>query len=130
MNQIQIPIVVLGATIGMWLFYVQHQYESTYWSQRPEWSHEQAALEGSSYYDLPSPIMWLTGYIGIHHVHHLSSRIPFYKLPKVLKAYPELKDISRLKFFESLKSVRLTLWDENARRLISFREARSLPTAA
>ncbi len=127
---IQIPIIVLGATIGVWMFYVQHQYESTYWSQRPEWTHEQAALHGSSFYDLPKPLMWLTGYIGIHHVHHLSSRIPFYKLPKVLKAYPELKDVGRLKFVESLRCIRLSLWDENAKRLISFREARSLLAAA
>lgn len=126
---IQIPIVVLGASIGVWLFYVQHQYESTYWNQRPEWTHEQAALHGSSFYDLPQPFMWLTGNIGIHHVHHLSSRIPFYKLPKVLKAYPELKTTSRLKFIESLNCVRLALWDENSQRLISFREARSLAVA-
>lgn len=122
---IQLPIIVLGATIGVWMFYVQHQYEETYWNTRPEWTHEQAALEGSSYYDLPKPIMWLTGNIGIHHVHHLSSRIPFYKLPKVLKTYPELKNVGRLKFIESLKTVHLALWDENAKRLISFKEARN-----
>jgi omega-6 fatty acid desaturase (delta-12 desaturase) len=126
---IQIPVVTIGATIGVWLFYVQHQYESTYWSQRPEWTHEQAALLGSSFYDLPKPLMWLTGNIGIHHVHHLSSRIPFYKLPKVLKAYPELKNVSRLELLDSFNCVRLTLWDENARKLISFREARNLAPA-
>ncbi len=120
---IQLPVVVLGASIGVWLFYVQHQYEDTYWDTRPDWTHEHAALHGSSFYDLPKPIMWITGYIGIHHVHHLSSRIPFYKLPKVIEAHPELKDISRLKFWESLNCVRLALWDENARRLVSFRDA-------
>lgn len=127
---IQLPIVVLGASIGVWLFYVQHQYEDTYWDMRPEWSRENGALQGSSYYDLPKPIMWITGYIGIHHVHHLSSRIPFYKLPKVIKAYPELKEIGRLKFWESLRCVHLALWDENAKRLISFRDARRLQFAA
>lgn len=126
---IQLPIVVLGASIGVWLFYVQHQYEDTYWDTRPEWSRENGALQGSSYYDLPKPIMWITGYIGIHHVHHLSSRIPFYKLPKVMKAHPELKDIGRLKFWESLRSVHLALWDENAKKLISFRDARRLQFA-
>lgn len=120
---IHIPVVVLGASIGVWLFYVQHQYEETYWDKRPDWTHEHAALHGSSFYDLPKPIMWITGYIGIHHVHHLSSRIPFYKLPKVIEAHPELKDISRLKFWESLNCVRLALWDENAKRLVSFRDA-------
>ncbi len=126
---IQLPIVVLGASIGVWLFYVQHQYEATYWEVRPEWTHEHAALHGSSYYDLPKPIMWLTGYIGIHHVHHLSSRIPFYTLPKVIKAYPELKEIGRLKFRESLRCVKLALWDENNKQLISFKEARPLLAA-
>lgn len=126
---IQLPIVMLGASIGVWLFYVQHQYEDTYWDRRPDWTHEHGALQGSSYYDLPQPIMWITGYIGIHHVHHLSSRIPFYKLPKVLKTYPELKKIGRLKFLESLRCVHLVLWDENAKKLISFREAQRLQLA-
>ncbi len=126
---IQIPIVVLGASIGVWLFYVQHQYEATYWDVRPDWTHEHAALHGSSYYDLPKPIMWLTGNIGIHHVHHLSSRIPFYTLPKVMKAYPELKEIGRLKFRESLRCVKLALWDENSKQMISFRDARHLTPA-
>lgn len=126
---IQIPIVTVGAAIGVWLFYVQHQFDETYWETRPEWTHEQAALHGSSFYDLPKPFMWLTGNIGIHHVHHLSSRIPFYKLPTVLKAHPELKNVSRLKFVESLKCIRLALWDEASRRLISFKEAGQLTTA-
>lgn len=123
---IQIPIVTVGAAIGVWLFYVQHQFDETYWETRPEWKHEHAALHGSSFYDLPKPFMWLTGNIGIHHVHHLSSRIPFYKLPKVLKANPELKDISRLKFIESLKCINLAIWDDASRRLISFKEAGNL----
>ncbi|WP_236994642.1 fatty acid desaturase [Granulosicoccus antarcticus] len=127
---IQLPIVVLGASIGVWMFYVQHQYEETYWDTRPEWSHENGALQGSSYYDLPKPIMWITGYIGIHNVHHLSSRIPFYKLPNVIKAYPELKEIGYLNFWDSVKCVRLALWDENAKKLISFRDARRLQFAS
>ena len=126
---IQIPVVTLGAAIGVWLFYVQHQYESTYWHKKPEWNHENAALQGSSYYDLPQPFMWITGNIGIHHVHHLSSRIPFYKLPKVLKTHPELKEIGRLKFVESLKCIHLALWDDAARQLISFKDARQLTAA-
>ena len=127
---IQIPVVTLGAAIGVWLFYVQHQYENTYWNTKPEWNHEHAALQGSSFYDLPQPFMWITGNIGIHHVHHLSSRIPFYKLPTVLKTHPELKEIGRLKFKESLKCIHLTLWDDAARQLISFKEARQLTAAA
>ena len=126
---IQLPIIVLGASIGVWLFYVQHQYEDTYWNTRPEWTHEHSALHGSSFYDLPKPIMWMTGYIGIHHVHHLSSRIPFYKLPKVIKEYPELREIGKLKFLESLKCVHLALWDENTRKLVSFRDIRRMQFA-
>lgn len=121
---IHLPIVVVGATIGVWLFFVQHQYEDTYWETRPEWSRQNSALQGSSYYDLPKPVMWITGYIGIHHVHHLSSQIPFYQLPKVIQTHPELLDIGRLKFWESLRCVRLALWDENAKLLISFEDAR------
>ena len=119
-------MVTLGAAIGVWLFYVQHQYEDTYWNTKPEWNHEHAALQGSSYYDLPQPFMWITGNIGIHHVHHLSSRIPFYKLPKVLKTHPELKEIGRLRFVESLKCIHLALWDDTAKQLISFKDARQL----
>lgn len=122
---VQLPLVVLAASIGVWLFYVQHQFDQTYWDVKPGWTHEQAALHGSSYYDLPKPLMWLTGNIGIHHVHHLSSKIPFHKLPSVINSHPELKEIGRLTTWQSLKCVRLTLWDESARRLISFREARA-----
>ena len=126
---VHVPIVLICASIGVWLFYIQHQYEDAHWEKEPDWSREYAALHGSSYYDLPAPIMWLTGYIGIHHVHHLSSRIPFYNLSRVLREFPELKDIQRLTFLQSLKSVRLTLWDENAKRLISFKDAGQLSCA-
>ena len=126
---VQLPLVVLGASIGVWLFYVQHQFDETYWDVKPNWTHEHAALHGSSYYDLPRPLMWLTGNIGIHHVHHLSSKIPFHKLPTVISAHPELKSIGRLTAWDSLKCVRLTLWDEHAKRLISFKEARHLVPA-
>jgi len=128
---VQIPLIVTGGSIGIWLFYVQHQFDDTYWSRRPDWTAEKAAMEGSSFYDLPKPIMWITGYIGIHHVHHLSSKIPFYKLPKVLKDHPELKETSRLSFRESLKCIRLALWDEVENKMVSFAEARNrFPAAA
>lgn len=118
---IQLPIILIGATAGVWLFYVQHQFDPTYWERAPFWEREKAALEGSSFYDLPKPLMWITGNIGIHHVHHLASRIPFYKLPKVIANHPELIGSSRLTFWQSLKCVRLTLWDEEARKLVPFR---------
>ncbi len=121
---IQIPIVVIGASIGVWMFYVQHQFDETHWDRDPNWTHENAALHGSSYYDLPKPLMWITGNIGIHHVHHLSSRIPFHKLPQVVKDFPELQTVGRLTLMESLRCVKLTLWDEKKGELISFRELR------
>jgi omega-6 fatty acid desaturase (delta-12 desaturase) len=116
--------MLIGATIGVWLFYVQHQFEGVAWSRNGEWKREDAALQGSSHYDLPPVLRWLTANIGIHHVHHLSSRIPFYRLPDVLRDHPELHGMSRIGLVESFKTVRLALWDEAAQRLVSFREIR------
>jgi omega-6 fatty acid desaturase (delta-12 desaturase) len=115
---VHLPVVLLGASIGVWLFYVQHQFEETSWEKEPDWSHPDAALHGSSFYDLPQPLMWVTGNIGIHHLHHLNSRIPFYRLPEALRAWPELKDIGRLTLWQSFGCVRLGLWDEDSRRLV------------
>jgi omega-6 fatty acid desaturase (delta-12 desaturase) len=120
---VHLPVVILGAAIGVWLFYVQHQFDETHWSRPPDWSQEEAALRGSSFYDLPKPLMWLTGNIGIHHLHHLSSRIPFYRLPRVLKDFPELENVGRITLWQSFKCVNLNLWDEAGKKLISFREA-------
>ncbi len=120
---VQLPITLLAASIGVWLFYVQHQFEQTVWEHSDDWSLQDAALHGSSHYDLPGPLRWLTANIGIHHVHHLCSRIPYYRLPKVLKDYPELQNVSRLTLLDSLACVRLTLWDKNRQKLVSFREA-------
>ena len=117
---IQLPVVLVGASIGVWLFYVQHQFERTSWEHDPDWTHAAAALHGSSFYDLPKPLMWLTGNIGIHHLHHLCSRIPFYRLPEVLADHPELRTIGRITLWQSLKCVRLTLWDEERKLLVPF----------
>jgi len=122
---VQIPITLMAATGGVWLFYVQHQFEDTHWAESSDWNFQHAALHGSSHYDLPRPLRWLSGNIGIHHVHHLAARIPFYRLPEVLKDFPELKGVSRITFFESLKCVKLVLWDESMLRLVSFREERA-----
>ncbi len=121
---VQTPILLLATSIGVWLFYVQHQFEDTYWAEEQDWSLPDAALQGSSHYALPGVLSWFTANIGVHHVHHLSSRIPFYRLPQVLRDYPELEDTGRLTLLESLKCVRLVLWDESCRRLISFNELR------
>jgi acyl-lipid omega-6 desaturase (Delta-12 desaturase) len=121
---VHLPIVIVGAAIGVWLFYVQHQFDPTHWEHQPEWNAEAAALEGCSCYDLPKPLMWLTGNIGIHHLHHLSSRIPFYRLPQVLKDFPVLKEQAHhLTFWQSIKCINLALWDEGNKKLISFRLA-------
>lgn len=122
---VQLPITLLAATAGVWLFFVQHQFEDTHWSQADSWNFQHAALHGSSHYELPSVLRWLTGNIGIHHVHHLSSKVPFYRLPQVLEDYPELREVGRIGMLDSIRCVKLVLWDEQAGRLISFREARA-----
>ncbi|MDG2403737.1 MAG: fatty acid desaturase [Paracoccaceae bacterium] len=119
------PTLYVAATLGVWLFYVQHQFEDTHWDAKEDWQVHDAALHGSSHYDLPKALMWITGNIGIHHVHHLYSRIPFYRLTEVLRDHPVLASSQhRLTFIESLRSVKLHLWDEHRRKLVSFAEAR------
>lgn len=122
---VHLPIVVIASSIGVWMFYVQHQFEDTFWSETGGWDFHEAALRGSSYYDLPWPLRWLTANIGIHHVHHLHARIPSYRLPRVLRDHPGLREIGRLTLLESLRCVRLVLWDEGKKRLVTFREART-----
>lgn len=123
---VNIATLLLAATVGVWLFYVQHQFEGATWARNAEWRRDDAALTGSSHYDLPPVLRWFTANIGIHHVHHLASRIPFYRLPRVLRDYPELGSISRVGLWQSLGFARLALWDEANRRLVSFREVRNL----
>jgi omega-6 fatty acid desaturase (delta-12 desaturase) len=119
---VHLPIMLLAATAGVWLFYVQHQFEHAAWTRNGEWSLHDAALHGSSHYDLPTFLRWFTANIGVHHVHHLCSRIPYYRVPRVLRDHPELRDIGRLTLRESLRCVRLALWDERQNRLMSSHE--------
>ncbi len=119
---VHLPIVILAATLGVWLFYVQHQFEETHWSPNDQWDPQQAALEGSSFYDLPFFLRWATANIGAHHIHHLHSKIPYYRLHKILKEHPELKGVSRITLWESFRCVQLHLWDEAKGKLISFRD--------
>lgn len=119
---VQLPVVALAASLGVWLFYVQHQFEETVWAKSEIWNQHEAALYGSSHYDLPQPLKWMSANIGIHHVHHLYSRIPFYRLPEVLRDHPELAGIHRLTLAESLACVKLKLWDEARQRMVTFRE--------
>jgi len=121
---VHLPIILLAASAGVWLFYVQHQFEDTFWRQNADWNFQDAALMGSSHYDLPPPLRWLTANIGLHHVHHLASRIPYYRLPAVLRDFPELKSTGRMTLRQSLGCVRLALWDEANRRMTGFPELR------
>jgi omega-6 fatty acid desaturase (delta-12 desaturase) len=121
---VHVPVLIVSCTAGVWLFYVQHQFDTTYWEHDGRWQYETAALAGCSYYKLPKVLQWCTGNIGIHHVHHLHAGIPNYFLPKVMERFPELQQAPTLTMWQSFKCVPLALWDEQMRRLVSFREAR------
>ncbi len=122
---VHLPITLVAATLGVWFFYVQHQFEHTHWSSGQDWSFHTAALHGSSHYDLPLILRWFSANVGVHHVHHLAGRIPFYRLPEVLRQVPVLASMSRVTLGESFRTVRLVLWDEQKRRLVSFAVARA-----
>ena len=117
---IQLPVALITTVIGVWLFYVQHQFEPTYWEHDDRWVYDAAALQGSSYYRLPKVLQWATGNIGLHHIHHLHPRIPNYRLQRVLDEHAELRDVPTLTLFDSFRCVSLTLWDERARKLVPF----------
>jgi omega-6 fatty acid desaturase (delta-12 desaturase) len=127
---VHVPITLLAASIGVWLFYVQHQFEETFWARAATWTLPEAALHGSSYYDLPLILRWFTANIGVHHVHHMCSRIPYYRLPRVLRDHPQLKDVGRITLSESVRCIRFALWDEERGRMISFRQLRTLRRSA
>lgn len=116
------PVVHLASAIGGWLFFVQHQFEETQWDKAGSWDFQVAALLGSSFYDLPRALNWFTGNIGLHHIHHLNSMIPNYRLQECLNASPELQSLNRLTLIESFKCAGLKLWDEKQRRMIRFDE--------
>ena len=122
---VHLPITFLAAAIGVWLFYVQHQFEETFWDRDEDWNFYEASLRGSSHYDLPHVLRWFTANIGIHHIHHLCSRIPYYRLPRVLRDHPQLAAPGRLTLWQSLGCVRMALWDEGQRRGVSFREIKA-----
>lgn len=122
---IQAPILLISGAAGIWLFYVQHQFRETFWARSESWSMRDGALHGSSHYDLPAVLKWFTANIGVHHIHHLSSRIPYYRLPEVLRDNPELRDFGRITLKQSVQGLRLMLWDEERRRLLSLSELRA-----
>jgi omega-6 fatty acid desaturase (delta-12 desaturase) len=123
------PIMVIAATVGTWLFYVQHQYEDAYWASNENWDYSSAALRGSSYYNLPAVLRWFTGNIGFHHIHHLSPRIPNYFLKKCHEENQSLQQVTVLTLASSLRSASLHLWDEESQRLVGFDALRLLAPA-
>ncbi len=118
-----LPTVLLAAATGVWFFYVQHQFEETVWEREADWNVMEAALNGSSHYDLPGVLRWITGNIGVHHVHHMASRIPFYRLSEVIRDHDTLAQSKRVTLLESFRCARLHLWDESRRKLVSFSDA-------
>jgi omega-6 fatty acid desaturase (delta-12 desaturase) len=122
---VQAPTVLLAGSAGIWLFYVQHQFEDAYWESAGDWSYADAALRGSSYLKLPPVLQFFSGNIGLHHVHHLSARIPNYNLQRAHDENPIFHDVPTLSFADGLRSVRFKLWDEERRRLVTFAEARA-----
>jgi omega-6 fatty acid desaturase (delta-12 desaturase) len=116
----------VAATAGVWLFYVQHQFEGVYWERRDTWDYTAAALKGSSFYKLPAPLQWFSGNIGFHHIHHLSPRIPNYNLERCHRADPLFLSVRPITLFGSLKSATYRLWDEQRGRLVGYRRLREL----
>jgi omega-6 fatty acid desaturase (delta-12 desaturase) len=117
---VHLPVLLLAGAAGVWLFYVQHQFEEAYWARSNAWIIERSAIAGSSYYDLPPILRWFSGNIGYHHLHHLATRVPNYRLRECFNSHPRLQQVTRLTFGASLRSARLRLWDERQERMVPF----------
>ena len=127
---IQLIVLTIASSSGVWLFYVQHQFEDVYWERRGEWDYKKAALEGSSFYKLPKILQWFSGNIGFHHIHHLSPRIPNYELENAHHAEPMFSEIKPLTLRTSLKSLTFRLWDEKSGRLTGYSVLKNMDTPA
>jgi omega-6 fatty acid desaturase (delta-12 desaturase) len=123
---IQLTAMVVAGSLGVWLFYVQHQFEDAYWEQHEDWDYTAAALQGSSFYRLPAVLRWLSGNIGYHHIHHLSSRIPNYNLKRCHDQNPIFQQVKAITLFDSFKTARLRLWDAKLRKLVGFVHLRNV----
>ncbi|MET3547138.1 omega-6 fatty acid desaturase (delta-12 desaturase) [Paenibacillus favisporus] len=119
---VQLPILFVSGMLGIWLFYVQHQFEDSYFENEDEWSYVKAAVEGSSYYKLPKVLQWITGNIGFHHVHHLSPKVPNYNLEKAHNSTPPLQKATTITLATSLASLKFRLWDEENKTFVSFKQ--------
>jgi len=127
---IQLPVIYFATVAGVWLFYVQHQFEDVIWTRQKDWDYKKMALEGSSYLKFPRVLQWFSGNIGFHHIHHLSPKIPNYKLEKCHRSSPLFEFLKPVTFLSSMRTLRLRLWDEEASRLISFRQLHKIPVSA
>jgi omega-6 fatty acid desaturase (delta-12 desaturase) len=123
---VQIPITLIAGSVGVYLFYVQHQYEDTYWRYREAWNYYAAGLEGASHLVMPKVLQWFTANIGLHHIHHVASRIPNYHLQRAFDENPPLQKVTQLTLPQSFKTLWLTLWDEDSKQLIGFRKLRKI----
>jgi omega-6 fatty acid desaturase (delta-12 desaturase) len=123
---IQLTVMAVGGAAGVWLFYVQHQFEDAYWERREDWNYTAAALQGSSFYELPKVLQWLSGNIGFHHVHHLSSRVPNYNLERCHQSHPLFREVRPVTLFGSFRASRFRLWDERLRKLVGFGHLKEL----
>lgn len=123
---VQLPVLLMAATLGIWLFYIQHQFEGVYWARHETWDPWQVVMEGASFYKLPQPLQWVTGNIGFHHVHHMRPGIPNYNLEQCYREVPELQAVTPITLLSSLKSLRQNLYDEERQRMVSFGEARGI----
>ena len=117
---VQVTIALVAGPVGVWLFYVQHQFEDTFWERKDAWDFYRAGVHGSSFYDLPPALHWLTGNIGFHHIHHLASQIPNYRLAACFRDTPALQNVTRLTLGKSFRCARLALWSEERRTLVGF----------
>jgi acyl-lipid omega-6 desaturase (Delta-12 desaturase) len=124
---VQGSIFMISGAAGVWLFYVQHTFEDSYFEEDKEWEYVKAAVEGSSFYKLPKVLQFLTGNIGYHHIHHLSPRVPNYRLEEIHNNIPELQHVPTISLATSLKSLRFRLWDEERKNFVSFKDVKTLP---
>ena len=124
--KLQVPVTLIASAIGVWLFFIQHQFDGVHWWRGDDWNPDHAALYGCSYYTLPKVLQWLTANIGLHHIHHLCSRVPNYRLQECQDRVPELDQVRRVTLLESLRCTRLALWDEAGKQLIRFRDLKTM----
>ena len=125
LSVIQLTVLMVAGSAGVWLFYVQHQFEGVYWERDEDWDYATAALQGSSFYKLPKVLQWFSGNIGFHHIHHLSPRIPNYNLEKCHRAEPLFQTVKPITLFSSFKSFTFRLWDEQRRKLVGYRHLKN-----